>query len=331
MVSIVIPLYNSSNTIRFVVEEAITELHKLEIREYEFILVNDGSKDNVLDIVRDLANKNNRIKVIDLAKNSGQTNAMIAGYRYAKGDYIINMDDDMQTPGNEIGKLISAIEQNDLDVVFADYISHKESPFRLFGSFLNRKMAEVMVGKPKNLSTNSFFIMKRFVCREIIKYKNNYPYVYGIILSVTDKIGNVKIHHRERTNGKSNHTLHKLLALWLNGFLNFSVKPLRIATATGFVISALSAVIGLLLLINYMLHPGGVAGWTSLILTIIFFAGIQLVGIGILGEYLGRLYISSSNLPTYVIREKINITDEKEDFKQHYDKEDGGNENENNR
>lgn len=307
MFSVVIPLYNSSKTIELVIDELIKEFSLLGIFEYEIVLVNDGSKDNVLDIAKNLANNNKKIKVIDLAKNSGQTNAMIAGYQNASGEYIINMDDDMQTPGNEIGKLISALEENDLDVVFADYITHQESKFRLFGSYLNQKMAEIMVGKPKDLKTNSFFIMKKYVANEIVKYKNNYPYIYGIILAITDKVGNVKVNHRKRENGESNHTLKKLVSLWLNGFLNFSIKPLRIATASGFIISVISAIVGIVLFINRLVNPGGVLGWTSLILAIIFFAGLQLVGIGILGEYLGRLYISSSDLPTYVIRDKVNF------------------------
>lgn len=310
MFSVVIPMYNSSKTITPVVEEIKQEFQRLQLEnEYEVILVNDCSPDNVLAVATQLAQEDSKVKVLNLAKNAGQTNAMLAGYKYANGDYIINMDDDLQTPGNEIGKLISTLLDGDYDVVFARYNDQKESKFRLFGSNLNCKMAEIMVGKPKNIRSNSFFIMRRFVRDEIIQYANRYPYVYGIIFAVTSKIANVDITHRSRAIGKSNYTLGKLISIWMNGFLNFSIKPLRMAITAGFIISVISAIVAIILFISRLVNPvaDNALGWTSIILTIIFFSGIQLVFIGVLGEYLGRLYISASKLPSYVIRNKINF------------------------
>lgn len=309
-VSVVIPMYNSSQTIAAVADEIRLEFERLKRFEYEIVLVNDCSPDNVVDIAKQLAGKDKRIKVVNLAKNSGQTNAMFAGYYYAQGDYIVNMDDDLQQPGSEIGKLIDALEERDLDVVFAKYKQQKESRFRLWGSNLNAKMAEIMVGKPKNIRTNSFFVMRKFVRDAILRYDCNYPYIFGIIFAVTSHVGNAEVIHRERTVGSSNYNLKKLIGLWMNGFLSFSIKPLRLATTGGFIISAVSAVIAVILLIQRLLMPTLSVGWTSLIITIIFFSGIQLIGIGVLGEYLGRMFISQSKLPTYVVRDLTNIDKE---------------------
>lgn len=311
-ISVVIGLYNSSKTICTVLDELASELKKLDKYEYEIILVNDCGPDNVLDIACEEAKKDSRIKVISLAKNSGQTNAVITGYTYATGDYIVEMDDDFQMPAYEIGKMLSELEEKDLDVVFAKYEEQKESGFRLFGSSINQKMTEIMIGKPRDITINSFFVMRKCIKDSIIQYQNNYPYVYGIIFASTGRIGNVVVEHRARTNGSSNYTFKSLLGLWMNGFLNFSIKPLRIATLMGLTVTGISFIIALVLVIMRLLNPDGVMGWTSLIVTIIFFAGIQLLGIGVIGEYLGRLYISASKLPRTVVRETFNIeSDEK--------------------
>lgn len=312
MVSVVIPLYNSSKTIQPVIEEIREEFKRIGTDNYEIVLVNDCSPDNVLDVVTEMARQDRRIKVASLAKNMGQTTAMIAGYTYASGEFIVNMDDDYQMPGFEIGRLLQTLIDGDYDVVFAKYRKQKESKFRRFGSDINCKMAEIMIGKPKSIRSNSFFIMRSFIRDEIIKYSNHYPYVYGIIFASTSKIANVETEHRKRENGKSNYSFGKLLGLWLNGFLNFSVRPLRISTVVGAVVSAVSAVIAVVLAISRIYNPDGVAGWTSIVIIILFFAGLQLISIGLLGEYLGRLYISSSNLPKYVVRKTFNIDEDAE-------------------
>ena len=308
-VSVVIPLYCSEKTIGFVVNEVRQELERLNIADYEIILVNDCSPDNVLAVAGELALQDKNVKVVSLARNSGQTAAMMVGYRYASGKFIINMDDDGQHPGNEIGKLLETLEREDLDVVFARYGTKKQSGFRIFGSFINQKMAEIMVGKPKGIRTNSFFVMRKFVRDEIIRYTNNYPYIFGIIFAVTGKVGNTDVIHRPRLEGKSNYNLRKLFALWFNGFLNFSAKPLRISTVLGFVIAAVAVGAGVWTLISRILNPDAPLGWASTMIVILFFAGVQLASIGLLGEYLGRLYISSSKLPTAVVRETINLDD----------------------
>ena len=315
-ISIVIPLYNSEKTIAPVVRELQETFPKIPNKEFEIVLVNDCSADDVLSVAKRLAVEDKRIRVLSFAKNKGQATAMLAGYTYATGEYIINMDDDMQHPGYEIGKLIDTLEEGDYDVVFAKYTEQKESWFRRMGSNINCKMAEHMAGKPKNIRSNSFFIMRRFIRDEIIKYQNGNPYIYGIIFAATSKIANVETEHRERAVGRSGQTLGKLLGLWLNGFLNFSIKPLRASTALGFLIAGISLIIAIILIVIRLGNPNVPLGWTSTILAIMFFAGVQLVCIGVVGEYLGRMYISASKLPIYVIREKIGFEDEKRKVKE---------------
>ena len=308
-ISIVIGLYNSSKTINDVLDELREELTKLDNYDYEIVLVNDCGPDNVYEIVKEIAKTDDHIKLIDLSRNAGQTNAVMTGYQYASGDYVVEMDDDYQMPAYEIGRMVKELEDKDLDVVFAKYREKKESGFRLFGSKINSFMTELMIGKPKGLTINSFFVMRKHIADVIARYDNNYPYLYGIIFAATSRVGNLEVDHRPRTNGKSNYTVRSLLKLWLNGFLNFSIKPLRIATALGSIITAVSFLVAIILVIQRLLYPTQMVGWTSIMITIIFFSGVQLLGIGIIGEYLGRLYISQSNLPRTVVRETINLED----------------------
>lgn len=311
-VSIVIGLYNSEKTIEAVLKEIDSAFKDNEKYEYEVVLVDDYSPDGVYALVKEIAKNDLRIKVIHLSKNVGQTNAVIEGYRFATGDFVVEMDDDLQMPAVEILHMLETLEDGNYDVVFAKYPQQKESAFRRFGSKVNNKMAEIMLGKPREIRVNSFFVMRRFVRDAFIEYSNNYPYLYGIIFGITKNVANVEVEHRERTNGKSNYTFKKLLSLWLNGFLNFSVQPLRMAIHMGTLITGISFLVAIGLVIQRILFETKSVGWTSLMIVIIFFSGVQLIGIGLLGEYIGRLYISNSGLPRSSVRETINCDKEDE-------------------
>lgn len=305
-VSIVIGVYNSEKTVGAVIDEIHSVFRKDGRFEYEIILVDDFSPDNVYDLLKEKAKSDKRLKVLHLAKNSGQTNAVIEGYRYAKGSYIVEMDDDFQMPAAGIISMLDKLIDGNYDVVFAKYPEQKESAFRRFGSRINNKMTEIMLGRPKDIRVNSFLVMRRFVAEAITKYTNNYPYLYGMIFAITKNVGNVLVEHRPRTNGRSNYTFKKLLGLWLDGFLNFSVEPLRIATRLGSLITIIGFLAIVVLFIERITGPTQAMGWTSIMITIIFFAGVQLLGIGLLGEYLGRLFISDNGLPRTTIKETIN-------------------------
>lgn len=311
-VSAVIGLYNSEKTIGDVIKElkeAFSESNKYEL---EMVLVDDHSPDNVYELVKGYAKEDKSIKVIHLAKNSGQTNAVIEGYRHATGEYIIEMDDDLQMPAREAVRMVEHLEENDYDVVFAKYADQKESFGRRLGSKINNKMTQIMLKKPKHIRVNSFYVMRKFVKDEMIKYSNHYPYLYGMIFGITNNVANLDVEHRERAYGKSNYTFRKLVGLWTNGFLNFSVEPLRVATKLGTIIASISFVVAIVLIIQRILYPTKSMGWSSLMVTIIFFSGVQLLGMGLLGEYLGRQYISDSGMSRVSVKEKINCEDEEE-------------------
>ena len=232
LVSFVIPCYRSAETIGSVVDEIEAAMGELERYEYEIILVNDCSPDDTFGKIRELCGKDKRIKGINLARNFGQHAALMAGFHQVKGDILVCLDDDGQTPANEVGKLLAALE-NGADVAYAKYEHKHHSAFRNFGSRVNDWMLCFMLNKPKDLFISSYFAARRFVLEEMLKYENAFPYVIGLVLRATRNIVNVTVEHRDRMVGESGYTFGKLLALWFNGFTAFSEKPLRIATMAG--------------------------------------------------------------------------------------------------
>ena len=301
--SFVIPCYNSQKTIGDVVEEirnSVTE------KKYEIVLVNDGSKDNVYDVLCDLANNDKKIKVINLIKNFGQHSALLAGLKYCSGDIVICLDDDGQTPANEYYKLVEEIKKGK-DVVFAKYNVKHHSLFRNFGSKVNDLMACSLLGKPRDLYLSSYFACTRTVVDEIIKYDNPFPYMAGLILRTTNNISNVVVNHRDRSSGDSGYTLSKLISLWMNGFTAFSIKPLRIATTIGFVFAILGFAYGILLIIRRLTNKIEIMGYSSLMATMLFIGGLLMIMLGLIGEYIGRIYMCLSAHPQSVIKNTINI------------------------
>ena len=304
--SFVIPCYGSEKTISNVVDEIINTVKTKKEYTYEIILVNDSSPDQVYNVIKELAHNNSNIKGINLAKNFGQHSALMSGFNYVTGDIIVCLDDDGQTPACEMFTLIDEIN-NGYDLVFAEYDRKKHGFARNIGSKVNDLMAQYLVGKPKGLSLMSYFACRRYVIDDAKKYKNSYPYVAGLLLRTTNKIINVPVHHREREVGKSGYTLKKLLMLWFNGFTAFSVKPLRIATFTGIICAMLGFIYGGFTIVNKLLNPDTPVGYASMMSSIIFIGGMIMIMLGMIGEYVGRIYISINNSPQYVIRESINI------------------------
>lgn len=307
-ISVVIPVYNCEKSIKKVVDEAIIELGKLDrIEDFNIVLVNDFSKDNSLNVCKEISRTNPNVSVISFSKNFGQHNALIAGLTQVKGDYVICMDDDLQTHPSEIRKLLNELITCDYDVVYAKYSSKQHSYLRNVASDANDIMAKWLINEPKHIKVTSFFIAKKFVVDEVIKYQNPYPYLSGLIFRVTQNIGSVEVVHYKRNLGKSNYSFAKLILLSLNGFTNFSIKPLRIASLSGFIFAFASFLVSLLLVIKKLMDPNLQVGWTSIMLVCIFFGGLQLMSIGLLGEYIGRIYLSINGTPQYVIKETYNM------------------------
>lgn len=239
-----------------------------------------------------------------MAKNFGQHAALMAGIRQSKGDIVICLDDDGQTPPVEVYKLIDKLD--DFDVCYASYEEKKHSLFRNIGSKVNDKMLEVMLDKPKTLYASSYFAMKRYIADEVIKYTNPYPYIMGLVLRATNSITSAPVNHKERTSGKSGYSISKLLSLWINGFTAFSVKPLRIASLMGIICAAFGVAFSIWAIINKLTNPLAPLGWTTLIIVLLIIGGLILFVLGLLGEYVGRMYISMNNSPQYVIKHIYN-------------------------
>ena len=305
-VSFVIPCYRSENTLPQVVAEIQEKMKTLSQYEYDIFLVNDCSPDRTIDVIRKLCRENENIRGIDFAKNFGQHSALMAGLRHSDGDYVVCLDDDGQTPADEVDKLLSKLEEG-YDAVYAKYDHKQHSAFRNFGSKVNERMTRTMLGKPKELYVSSYFAVKRFVVEDMVKYENSYPYVIGLVLRATRNIANVPVNHRERESGVSGYTLGKLLALWLNGFTAFSVKPLRITTAIGGLSALIGFMYGIYTVIKRFVNPDVPVGFSAIMAALVFFGGMIMLLLGLIGEYIGRVYISLNNSPQYVIREKINL------------------------
>lgn len=304
-ISYVIPCYRSALTISGVIEEIVETMRTLPYL-YEIVLVNDYPYDDTIDVLKKLSNEDSRIKVVQFARNFGQHAALMAGYQVATGDYIVSLDDDGQTPANEVKKLIDKLEEG-YDVVYARYSHKKHSLFRNFGSKLNGWMTEVMLKKPKDLYVSSYFVMRSYIKEEILHYRNAYPYVIGLVLRSTTNITNVDVQHRQREQGRSGYTLGKLLGLWLNGFTAFSVVPLRLASFLGIFAAGAGFVYLIYVLVNKIVNPLAPIGWTSMIALVLIVGGIIMLILGMIGEYVGRIYISLNAYPQYVVKETINI------------------------
>ncbi|SDA42961.1 undecaprenyl-phosphate 4-deoxy-4-formamido-L-arabinose transferase [Butyrivibrio sp. INlla18] len=304
LVSFVIPCYRSEKTLEAVINEIEETMNGNIDYDYEILLVNDGSPDNTWDVIRKIAAERDKDKIIGInfAKNFGQHAALMAGLGRSKGDYVVCLDDDGQTPANEVFKLLDALE-NGADAVYARYGHKQHSLFRNFGTAMNEWMASVMLGKPKELFVSSYFAVRRFVVNEMVKYESSYPYVIGLVLRTTKRIVNVDVNHRKREVGASGYTFSKLMALWINGFTAFSIKPLRIATLSGTIFAFLGFLYGIFTVIKKFVNPNVPVGFSALMSAMIFIGGMLMLMMGMVGEYLGRVYISQNRNPQYVIRE----------------------------
>lgn len=303
LISIVIPCYNSEKTIGTVVEQINHVFMSLEKFSFEIILINDNSKDNTFEEMKKVYKKYSNILCINLSRNFGQQNAIMAGLKYAEGDLIIGMDDDLQTPPSQIPILINKIQEG-YDIVYGKYPQKKQTVFRNLGSKFNNFTVRMLIGKPKNLVACSFWIARKYIIKEIIKYENYNAHIQGLFLRTTKNICNVTIEHHERKYGKSNYTIKKLLKLW-SGFLNFTLFPLRLVMGIGFITFIIGILSAITIIIRKILYPYTLAGWTSLMVVLLISVGIILLSLGIVGEYVGRILMCINENPQYVIKELL--------------------------
>ncbi|WP_290811076.1 glycosyltransferase family 2 protein [Ferrovibrio sp.] len=298
--SIVVPVYNGATSVPTLVEA----LAKLEVPGgHEIVLVNDCSPDNSLDVCRELCRQNSvALTVVNLARNFGEHNAVMAGLSQARGEYIINMDDDLQNPPEEVLRLWRYAKDNAYDVVYTYYADKQHAAWRNLGSRFTNWCADQLLDKPKGLYLSSFRCMSAFVARNILEHTGPFPYVDGLIMQVTQKIGRLQVQHLPRAEGRSNYTIRRLVRLFMSMFLNFSVMPLRIGTLVGFVMAGLGLLVFLVILIEAL---GGRTpqGYASVMAAILLLAGVQLIMLGLVGEYLGRLFLTVNKKPQFIVRD----------------------------
>lgn len=305
LVSVVIPCYNSQDSIEQVVELTIAEFHKMPQYTYEFVLVNDYSKDGTFLKIRELAKKYPCVKGINLARNFGQHNALMAALNYAKGDLIVGMDDDLQTHPSQMYKLLDKIQEG-YDLVYGDYAKRKNSFLKNLSSKFNKVTSRILLGRPNNIVSSNYWVITKLVRDEVIKYTNYNPYIDAIFYRVTSNIADVTIEHHQREQGSSNYTVRKLVKLWM-AYWNFSVVPLRISSMLGILFSVAGFIGFVAILVRQLLAPSSQMGWASLMCAMLLFFGFVLMVLGIIGEYLGKIMLCINNTPQYIIRDSINI------------------------
>ncbi len=301
--SVVIPCYKSSATIRKVVEETMEQFGKMNRGDVEFVLVDDCSPDDGATVreLRSLVKEYPNVRVVELAKNGGQHNASMAGLNYAKGDLIISMDDDGQTSPTQLPKLLDEIEKG-YDIVYGYYPHKQHSGMRNLGSRFNQWSTRVLLDKPKDMNTSSFWVIRRFVRDYAIQYRSAYTHLQGVFLRVTRNVSCIPVEHFKREVGQSGYTYKKLIKLWAN-IIGFSIVPLRAATLLGNIF-AVAGLIGIIaVIIRKIVRPVTAIGWPSMMVSIFFFSGLILMFMGLIGEYIGRIFLGMCNNPQYVVRQ----------------------------
>ena len=302
LLSFVIPCYRSAHTIGAVVEELTRTVQtRQDEYDHEIILVNDGSPDNTAEVIRELCKTYPAIVFVDLSRNFGQHSAIMAGFHQVKGDIVVCLDDDGQTPADECFKLIDKVAEG-YDIVFAEYPKRKQSWFRNLGSRFNTFCNHFFYNQPKELTANSYYACQRFVVDSALQYPNPFPYITGLLFQSVSRHCNVPVTHRARMEGQSGYNLKKLISLWVNGVTAFSIKPLRLASYMGWITAFGGFLFALATVIRKLFHPEMQAGWASTISVMLVLGGVIIALIGVVGEYIGRIYLSINRYPQFVVR-----------------------------
>lgn len=299
--SVVIPVYRSMTVLPELVSQLKATLDASRYAgRFEVVLANDCSPDKSWQVIRELATKHPFIRGISLRKNMGQHNATMAGLTYARGDIIVIMDDDLQHPPPAILDLAEQIE-NGFDVCYTRYRERKHVAWKRWGSQFNNWVATLMLKKPGDLYLSSFKAMKKEIAASILRYEGPYTYLDGLIIGATNSITSINIDHQARWDGAGNYNLRKSLSLWLKMATGSSVYPLRFATIAGFCLAAASFLFFIYVIAEGFLNPSLQPGWTSTIATLLFIGGVQTFCLGLIGEYVGRIYITLNNAPQFVV------------------------------
>ncbi|MBS6765012.1 MAG: glycosyltransferase [Clostridium sp.] len=305
VITIIIPCYRSENTLEFVVNEIKDEILKRSGNEYQIILVNDCSPDNTFGVITKLAQADKNIIGVDLARNYGQNIARMAAVSYIKGDVAVCMDDDGQHPADQIYKLVDKVSEG-YDLVYAKFATQKQQFYRRFTSRINTKLLELTGSKMKGIYNSPFLAWSKFAIGNLKAYKSPFPSAGAYLMRTTNRVTNVEVEQRKRISGTSGYTLKKLVNLWLTEFTNFSLVPLRLASLIGVCTSGLGICWGFFLVIRKIINPHIAMGYTSTMAVLLFIGGIIMLMLGLIGEYIGKIYMTISDLPQYIVREALN-------------------------
>ncbi|SDY98659.1 glycosyltransferase family 2 protein [Tindallia californiensis] len=305
MYSVVIPVYNSEKVVKETVSR-IVEVSKNEKIDIEIILVNDGSYDNSWNVIKELAQKHDQVKSINLLKNYGQHVANLCGFNHALGEYIITMDDDMQNPPEEIPKLISRVEGG-YDLVIGEYYEKKHSGFRKIGSKIVAYIVKKIFKAPADLKLSNFRIAHKEVINRVCSHDSGYPYIPGLLLMYSSNKANVKIQHLDRKIGESNYRIKNIIKLVFEILFNYSAYPLRIVATIGLTVSLFSLALSVYYVMKTLFIGSEVPGWASIVVLLSFFNGISLLVLGMIGEYMVRLLKQTRNDRTFFIKEKVGV------------------------
>lgn len=305
--SIVIPVYGGGKTITRIVQDIVCQVNTES--QIEIILVDDDSPDNAWQILRDLHGRYPRlVRAVRLMRNFGQHNAIMCGLRHARGRYIITMDDDGQHPPKEIERLVRCLEETGADVVYGVPRRREHANWRNFGSAIVTAFYKTIFRT--NVTPSAFRILRRETVASILPYDLNYTYLDGLLAWSTNRIASVEVEHLPRSEGKSGYSLAKLIHLALNVFTSFSYLPLQVVTFLGFVVALFGLGMGAYYVFRYLTGAITVPGYASIIVAVLVLGGLQMLALGIIGEYLGRVHLNINRKPQYVVRDMIEIEDD---------------------
>lgn len=301
-ISIVIPVYNSHECVHEISHQISDALKDFT---YEQIMVNDCSKDNSWDEIKKECSVNKNVIGINLRKNGGQDSAILTGLNYAKGKWVVIMDDDLQHSPYDIPKLYDEAQKG-YDIVYANFETKNQKLWKNIGSWFNGKISEIAINKPREIYLSPFKIINYEIIEEVIKMENLYPYIDGLLFQITRNITQIDIEHHKRELGKSNYNLIKSIKVFMRMLFGFSTFPLSLASFTGFFSSFVGLILAIFYFIQFICGKADVTGWTTIVILILILGGLILLSLGIIGKYLGQMYLTINKQPKFIVKETLN-------------------------